>query len=110
MFHPTLVDSYILWIDSTLHLIQIIIHSFRLQYVCLFSHRNVTQPYPLHRFRFRTQDIYPTWFLSIHTLSPSTVGTNVSCFHSLLYLSPHLLSPDPPFRVSPTQSFPSPLA
>ena len=56
----------------------------------------------------RIQYLCPTWFLSIHTLSSSSVGANGSCYHSLLYLLSHLLSSDSPIRVFSIQSFPSP--
>ena len=39
----------------------------------------------------RIQYLCPTWFLSIHTLSSSSVYANGSCYYSLLYLSLHLL-------------------
>ena len=35
--------------------------------------------------------IAPAWKISIHTLSSSSVGDNISCFRSLLYFSPHNL-------------------
>ena len=107
-YHPSLFDLRILWIDDILPLIQILLNSFCLTYVSLFCHRDVIKPCPLHQFHSRIQDLCQTWFLSIHTLSSSSVCANVSCFRSLLYLSPHLLKSELSFRVSSTEPFPSP--
>ena len=47
-FHPTLFDTHFLWIDSILPIILILVISFHLQCVCLFFHRDITKPFPLH--------------------------------------------------------------
>ena len=107
-YHPLLFDSHTLWLDSILPLVQLLVKSFCLQYVCLFSHRDIAKPCPLHLFHSWIQDLCPTWFFSIHSLSSSSVGANVSCFRSLIYFSPHPLKLDSSFHVSTTESFPSP--
>ena len=51
--------------------------------------------------------IDPTWNLSIHTLSSSSIGNSISCFRSLLYLFPHNVSSSVLFDVPSPPSFPS---
>ena len=104
-YHISLFASQTLWLDSILPLVQIIVKSFCLQYVCLFSRRYIAKPHPLHPFHSRIQDLCPTWFFSIHTLSSSSIGANVSWFHSLFYFYPHPLKLDSTFHVSTTEFF-----
>ena len=106
-FHPQLYVNHTLWINHILPRIILIVTSFRLKYVYLFSHRDVTRSCPLDKFHSQIQRVYPTWFLSIHTLSSSSVSTYISCFRSHLYLSAHKFPSNSPFHVFSTLSFPT---
>ena len=61
----------------------------------------------LETFRSQIQGVYSNWSLSLQNVSFSSIGTNISCFRSLLYLSSHKFPSDSPFQVSSTQSFPT---
>ena len=63
-------------------------HVFRLQYICLLSHRDITESCHLQDISSRLISIAPAWKTSIHTLYFSSVGDNISCFRSLSYFSP----------------------
>ena len=84
-YHPNLYLTHSSWIDDILPTIQILRISFRLQYVCLLSHRDIAQSCPLQGIISCLVYIAPAWYISIHTLSSSSVGDNISCFRSLLY-------------------------
>ena len=73
----------------------------------VFSHQDIAQSCPLQGILSRLVFIAPTWHISIHPLSSSSVGGHISCFRSLLYLSPHPLPSPLPFSVSPTVSIAS---
>ena len=101
-YHPNLYLNHSSWINSILPTIKLLIISFRLQYVCLLSHRDIDQSFPLQIIISRLVSISPDWHISIHILSSSSVGDNISCFRSLLYFSPHLLPSPLSFSVPPT--------
>ena len=65
-------------------------HVFRLQYIyiCPLSHRDITESCHLQDISSRLTSITPAWKISIHTLSFSSVGDNITCFLSLSYFSP----------------------
>ena len=93
--------------NAILSTIQILITSFGSQYKCLLSHRDITKSCLLQGIRSRLVSIAPVWKISIHTLSSSSVGDNISYFRSLLYFSPHNLPSPLPFSVSPIVLVPS---
>ena len=95
--HPQLYVTLSSWIRVILPIITLLIRYFRLQYICLISYRDITKPCLLACFYSLLTAIDPAWHLSIHILFSSSVGDSISCFCSLLYLSPNNVSSSVPF-------------
>ena len=106
-YHPQLYITHSSWIDGILPIITLLIRSFRLQYIFLISYRDVTNLCPLACLCLILTATDTAWNVSIHTLSYSSAGDSISCFRSLLYLSPHNVLSSASFNVSSPLSYPS---
>ena len=88
-------------------MITLLVTYFRLKHIYFSPYRDTIQPQSLEKIYSQIQRAYQIWLLFIHTLSFISVGASISCFRSLLYISPHKLPLELPFQVFPTPSFPS---
>ena len=98
-YHPTLWHNHDTWIESISPLLQLLIYSFHLKYIFIFSHRYSHDPCPLESLVPLIQSVISSWTI---------LGDNVSCSHSFIYLSPIKLSSPSLFIPKSTPSFPNP--
>ena len=107
-YHSTLWKNHAIWIKSILPLLQLLISSFHLKYIFLFSHQPSNDPCPLEPLVPLIQSVISSLNISTHTILTHHLGNNVSCSRSFLYLSPlKILSPSF-FIPKSTPSFPNP--
>ena len=107
-YHPTLWNNHATWINSISLLLQLLISSFHLKYIFLFSHRHSHDPCPLESLVLFIQAVISSWTVSTHSIFSHILGDNVSCSRSFQYLSPIKLSSPSLFVPQSTPSFPNP--
>ena len=97
------------YIDQSISpLLKLLISSFHLKYVFLFSHRHSHDPCSVASLIPFIQSVISSWSVSTHSIFSHIFGDNVSCSRSFLYLSPITLSSPSLFIPQSTPSFPNP--
>ena len=92
-FHSHFYFDMQRWISSLLPLLRLIISSFQLDYLLLFSRHDFPSCIDLRPSLTILQLSFPTWHISTHSLSSSNFGIKHSCYRSLIHgSSRHLLS------------------
>ena len=90
-YHPLLYHNHSTWIKTILPILKLLICSFHLKYAFLFSHCDTDNPCPFDVHLPFVQSVIPSCHISTHLVLSATLGDNVSCSRSFLYLSPHQL-------------------
>ena len=90
-YHLLLYHNHSDWIKTILPILQLLISSFHLKYTFLFSHCDTDNSCPFDVHLPFVQSVIPSWYISTHLVLSNTLGDNVSCSCSFLYLSPHRL-------------------
>ena len=103
-YHPVLYSNNNKWMETILPLIRLLVSSFHLRNIFLFSHRDPVKPCPLEKLIHLLRSAIPTWFISNHTIFSHNLSDNISCSRSILYLQP--LQPSSPIAFGP-KYFPS---
>ena len=107
-YHPILWHNHATSIKFISPFLQLLISSFHLKYIFLFSHRHSHDPCPLESLVPLIQSVISSWFVSTHSIFSHILSDNVSCSCSFLYRSPiELLTPSI-FIPKSTSSFPNP--
>ena len=78
-------------IKTILPILKILISSFHLKYAFLFSHCDTDNSFFFDVHLPFVQSVIQSWNISTHLVLSDTLGDNVSCLRSFLYLSPHHL-------------------
>ena len=74
--------------NNILPIIKLLVSSFYLQFIYLCLYRDITNPCSLNFFTFYLQAVNPSWHLSTHSLSFSSVGDKSVAF-ALLFIYHH---------------------
>ena len=87
-YHPLLYHNHSVWIKFILPILQLLIFYFYFKYIFLFSHHDPDNPYSFAVLIPFVQSAIPLLHISTHLILPHNLGDNISCFRSLLYISP----------------------
>ena len=107
-YHPGLYSKHNKWMEAILPIIRLLVSSFHLRNIFLFSHRDPANLCPLEKLIPLLHSAIPTCFISNHSIFSHNLGDSISCSRSILYLRP--LQPSSPVVFAPTSlpSYPNP--